>query len=139
MAKILPNEKHPNETVLHGLANESFKLTAKGNYETDNPITIANAEAHPWLTVEYPEPEAQPDAPEDARPVGVAIESGLNQNEEAYSGDTPVTLAADDAAPDYVDSEGEPVDAPATLFDTSDPTDYVDDKGKPVTADEETD
>lgn len=139
MAKISPNEKHPNETVIHGLANEDFKLTAKGVYETDNLVTIAQAESHPWLEVEYDAPEEQPDAPEDADPVGVAIESGLNQNDEAYTGDTPVTLAADKAAPDYVNPEGEPVDAPPSLFAESDPTDYVDEKGKPVVADEETD
>jgi len=114
MAKISPSELHPAETIVHTLANEQFKLTAKGTYETDDPIVISNAEVHPWLNVEYDavEPD-EVDADTDVKPVGTAIDAGENQNEVLYADKVPVTLAADKEAPDYVDDEGEPADAPA--------------------------
>jgi len=114
MAKITASELHPAETVIHTLANEQFKLTAKGTYETDDALVISNAEAHPWLAVEYDavEPE-EADADTDVKPVGVAIDAGENQNEVLYADKIPVTLAADKEAPDYIDEGGEPAEAPA--------------------------
>lgn len=114
MAKITASELHPAETVIHALANVDFKLTAKGTYETDDPIVLSNAESHPWLTVEYDAAEPQEvDADTDVKPVGTAIDAGENQNESLFADRIPVTLAADKEAPDYVDDEGDAAEAPA--------------------------
>ena len=55
MATIVPSKLHPDEEVLHQLAQDSFKLDAGGSYETEDRGVISNAVAHPWLDVEYPD------------------------------------------------------------------------------------
>ncbi len=119
MAKITQGELAPAEKVVYTLANEQFELTAKGSYETDDPIVISNAIAHPWLDVEFDEvaPE-EVDADADVRVVGLAVEAGQDQKDALYADGTPVTLAADDAAPDFVNAEGDAVsekDAPPAV------------------------
>ena len=59
MATIVPSKQHPDEEVLHQLAQDSFKLSAGGSYETDDRAVITNAVAHPWLEVEYPDLEVE--------------------------------------------------------------------------------
>jgi hypothetical protein len=114
MAKITHSELAPAEKVVYTLANEQFELTAKGTHETDDPIVISNAIAHPWLEVEHDAVEADEVADDAARVVGLAVEAGQDQKEALYDDGTPVTLAADDEAPDFVDEEGEEADEPPT-------------------------
>ncbi len=112
MAKITHSELAPAEKVVYTLANEQFELTAKGTYESDDPVVLANAETHPWLAVEYPE-VAPEDAPDEAvQIIGLAVEAGQDQKETLFEGRTPVTLSADDAAPEAVDEEGEATEPP---------------------------
>ena len=59
MATIVPSKQHPDEEVLHQLAQDSFKLDSGGSYETDDRAVISNAIAHPWLEVEYPDLEVE--------------------------------------------------------------------------------
>ena len=59
MATIVPSKLHPDEEVLHQLAQDSFKLGASGSYETEDRAVISNAVAHPWLEVEYPDLEVE--------------------------------------------------------------------------------
>ena len=112
MAKITHSELAPAEKVVYTLANEQFELTAKGTHESDDPIVLSNAEAHPWLSVEHPEVAPDEVADDDVRVVGLAVEAGQDQKEALFDDGTPVTLAADDAAPDFVDDEGKEADAP---------------------------
>lgn len=54
MASIVPNENHPQETILHSLGgSEYFELSAGGSFETDDRDLLSNASIHPWLDVEY--------------------------------------------------------------------------------------
>lgn len=117
MAKITHSELAPAEKVVYTLANEQFELTAKGSYESDDPIVLSNAEVHPWLSVEYPEVAPDEIADDDVRPVGTAIEAGQDQKEVLFADETPVTLAADKKAPDFIDDEGEPAEAPPVIVD----------------------
>lgn len=56
MPRVLPSEAHPDETVRHALGSaEPFDLGPGGVYESDDREVIANATAHPWLTVEFEE------------------------------------------------------------------------------------
>ena len=112
MAKITHSELAPAEKIVYTLANEQFELTAKGTYETDDPTVIGNAEAHPWLSVEYDAVAPEEVADDDVRVVGLAVEAGQDQKEALFDDGTPVTLAADDAAPDFVDEEGDEAEAP---------------------------
>lgn len=49
MAKIVLSEEAPQgEAVTFSLGNESFEAP----YETNNPVVLAGADAHPWLAVE---------------------------------------------------------------------------------------
>lgn len=59
MARILHNDRAPDETVHYTFSGVEFDLggSAKGSFETDNREVLSNAEVHPWLTVEYPERE----------------------------------------------------------------------------------
>lgn len=56
MAKISPNENAPAE-VTYILPTATFDLAEGGSFETDDRTVLADAEAHPWLTVTYPELE----------------------------------------------------------------------------------
>lgn len=105
MATIAPNDLAPADFHFLSLANAELDFSS-GPVETDDPVTIANAESHPWVAVEYPAVE-EADAQDQAAGVEVvhplAIESGLNQNEpvviEDADGDqVAVTLAAADDA-----------------------------------------
>ncbi len=58
MAKIVHSDAAPPGTVHYTFGNVDFDLSGRRSHETDDEVVIANAEAHPWLTVKYPEPEA---------------------------------------------------------------------------------
>lgn len=57
MAKILHSETAPSGTVRYSLANTEFELNGRKSYETIDAAVLTDAEAHPWLRVEYPEVE----------------------------------------------------------------------------------
>jgi hypothetical protein len=102
MATIVPNDSAPADFHHLSLANAELDFSS-GPVESDDPVTISNAEAHPWVFVEYPEAEDTPEA-EVADPIEpLAVDAGLNQNEavtvDAGDGvDFAVTLAAAPAA-----------------------------------------
>lgn len=61
MAKIIPSDLAPDEVVHYSLGAVEFDLGGKSgskSYETDDRAALSNAEAHPWLTVEYDKVEA---------------------------------------------------------------------------------
>lgn len=131
MAKIVPSDVAPSEVVHYSLANADFDLGGSGKgskkaYETDSPAVIANAEAHPWLTVEHdpaaiikgtyretlkPEDDVlsavndhsnDPDVVHAAEVAAfegdpTAIESGKDQDKVVETGGVDETLAADNA------------------------------------------
>ena len=126
MAQIVPNENHPQENILHSLGgSDYFELSPGGSFECDDRFVLSNAEAHPWLDVEYEVVEVEDrseDRPtldpaddalsyeyyvahEDDPPAApaedntaLAVESGLDQTEAVTSDDDKVafTFAADD-------------------------------------------
>jgi len=55
MATITTNDYAPDEKAKYILPLETFDLGPGDSFETTNRNTISNAEAHPWLAVEYPE------------------------------------------------------------------------------------
>lgn len=60
MAKIVPSDNAPSETVHYTFAGAEFDLGGSGKgskraYESTDPTILSNAEAHPWLAVERPE------------------------------------------------------------------------------------
>jgi hypothetical protein len=58
MAKIVHSDAAPSESVHYVFAGVEFDLGGRKKvYETDDAEALANAEAHPWLTVEYEEVE----------------------------------------------------------------------------------
>ncbi len=79
MATIVPSKLHPDEEVVHQLAQDSFKLDAGGSYETDDRAVISNAVVHPWLDVEYADTEIEahyrPDSVEPSKDVLGAAQS----------------------------------------------------------------
>lgn len=130
MAKIVLSEVAPSgEAVSFSLGNcEPFTLggSEKKSYETDDASVLAQAEAHPWLTVEaekvdapqgvFRAPSVKPEddilaaaghkareraaGPEADAPVEehqpVAIEAGLDQDKKVETEGVAQTLAADD-------------------------------------------
>jgi hypothetical protein len=53
MATIVPSKEAPSEDVVYGFAaTDSFTLGPNGSFETDDRQAIAEAQVHPWLTVE---------------------------------------------------------------------------------------
>lgn len=57
MATISHNDLAPNESVHYSLNGVEFDIEGDGTYETTDNEVIANARAHPWLTVEVPQAE----------------------------------------------------------------------------------
>lgn len=57
MATIRPNDNAPSGEVKYIFPTETIDLDSGGTHETDSRAVLAAAEAHPWLTVEYPEVE----------------------------------------------------------------------------------
>jgi hypothetical protein len=58
MAQIVLNDTAPAEAIHFSLAQAEFDLGGKSDaqsYDTTDPIVLANAQAHPWLTVEADE------------------------------------------------------------------------------------
>jgi hypothetical protein len=55
MAKISHSDLAPDEAVHYDLAGVEFDLGGSGgsSFETDDRTVLANAQIHPWLTVEY--------------------------------------------------------------------------------------
>lgn len=53
MATIRPNDNAPAEAVKYIFPTVTFDLAADGSYETTDRDALAQAEAHPWLSVEY--------------------------------------------------------------------------------------
>jgi hypothetical protein len=53
MATIVLSDEAPTDegTLNFSLANAEFEAP----FETNDPVVLAGAEAHPWLSVEYPE------------------------------------------------------------------------------------
>src|SRR4051812_9615905 len=61
MAKIVPSDLAPDEAVHYSLGAVEFDLGGKSDakaYETHDRSVLSNAEAHPWLEVEYDAVEA---------------------------------------------------------------------------------
>ncbi len=54
MATISQNDLAPAEKVTYAFNGVEFELEGEGTYETTDNELIANARAHPWLTVEVP-------------------------------------------------------------------------------------
>lgn len=125
MPTISHSELAPDEPVRYLLGQAEFQLDGRTkNYETDDADVVLNAEAHPWLTVTYPEVElvegayveqvAREDDPlsalnsiandpaevrkiEEAKRAAVApvaIDASLDQSESVEVGDTAVTIEA---------------------------------------------
>lgn len=59
MATIRPNDNAPAEEMKVILPTATFDLSQGGTYETDDRNVLADAEAHPFLTVEHPEQDAE--------------------------------------------------------------------------------
>jgi hypothetical protein len=58
MAKIVPSDEAPNETVLFALAGtEPFELDAGGSLDDPSREQVVEAEVHPWLDVVYDQEE----------------------------------------------------------------------------------
>lgn len=124
MPKIVLSDKAPKSAkrLTFSVAGaEPFEAP----FETDSPIALANAAAHPWLEVEYDEaavvdpPSYKPDvdptkdrqsiqfagkvkevpAEDDVDDTPLAVEAGLDQNKEVTEGDVALTVAADDDTP----------------------------------------
>lgn len=57
MATIRPNDIAPSEEVKYILSTDTFDLAAGGSVESTDRKILTDAEAHPWLKVEYPETE----------------------------------------------------------------------------------
>lgn len=55
MATIRPNDNAPDEQVKYCLGNVDFDLGPGDGYETENRTVMADASAHPWLSVEIPQ------------------------------------------------------------------------------------
>lgn len=53
MAKIVANENAPSEESVYSVPGAEFSLAQGGSYETDDRDVLVEAEAHPWLLVEY--------------------------------------------------------------------------------------
>lgn len=64
MAKIVKSKDAPEGDVKVSVGPFSFKLDDSdgGAYETDEAAIIEAAESHPYLAVEYGEPDADPKA-----------------------------------------------------------------------------
>lgn len=146
MATIRPNDHAPSDEVTYTLPGATFELAPGGSYESDDRVVLSDAEAHPWLEVEYPvlvdESESResrsvpyeddalsapnslafdPDAVAKAHADEVvtnptAIDSGLDQGEPAESGDGRVATSL--ASADEVEAV-EPAPAPAPSWTSS--------------------
>jgi hypothetical protein len=72
MAKIVLSDDAPNEAIHFSLAQVEFDLggkSDKGAFETSDPVVLADAAAHPWLSVERDAEDVyQPSAPSFLRP-----------------------------------------------------------------------
>jgi hypothetical protein len=55
MAAIVPSDLAPEEQVHYSFAGAEFDLAPGGSFETADRTILTNAEAHPWLDVDYPE------------------------------------------------------------------------------------
>ena len=53
MATIRPNSNAPDGEAKYILPTATFDLAAGGSFETDDRVALADAEAHPWLEVDY--------------------------------------------------------------------------------------
>lgn len=71
MAKITLSDLAPSEAVHFSFAEGDFTLGGKSDaksYESDDRALLSNAEAHPWLQVEYDEGDAAPVYPDTTLP-----------------------------------------------------------------------
>jgi DsbC/DsbD-like thiol-disulfide interchange protein len=59
MATIITNEHAPKEEATYILPTATFDLAQGGSYETDDRRVLSDAEAHPWLEVEYAAEETE--------------------------------------------------------------------------------
>lgn len=112
MALIVPSELAPAEEVSFSFADGDLTLDGGGSYETDNRGLLAEAIAHPWLSVEYDEAEVavatyRPDsvAPEDDPLSAVNSEAfdveAIKRDREAVLGDKDgISVLAVDAGLD---------------------------------------
>lgn len=126
MAKIVLSEAAPQEPVRFGLSSVDFDLKPGGSFETEDRQAIGDAEAHPWLSVEYDEalqieptfrdahvraeddplraensrafdPEQiKADAPEEEAVRPLAVDAPRDQSEAEVEGGVAVTLEADE-------------------------------------------
>lgn len=117
MATISHSDLAPSEKVHYSLAGGEFDLTAKGSYETDDELLISNAQAHPWLKVDFPAPADDDSGDEVAVEFPrTNIDAGLDQKVAEWEGEggavpTATTLAADDEQGDepIVVDDDEPI------------------------------
>lgn len=111
MAKIVPSDNAPSETVHYSFAGVEFDLGGSGKgskraYETDDPAVLGNANTHPWLTVEYPVVE----------PVSGAYVEQLKPEDDALSAvndsaNDPEAVRAAEAAKAGTDADPVAIDA----------------------------
>lgn len=113
MAKILSSEAAPSEKVHYTFGTVEFDLggNAKQSFETNDRDALANAEAHPWLTVEREQVELVSGSyveqlkPEDDHLTAVGAEIDANDPDEVRKAeeakaDTHVEPVALDAGED---------------------------------------
>jgi len=109
MSKIVHSDVAPADAEVFSLGQgPTVKITKSGSYATTDPVEIANAMAHPWLSVVPDKTEAEQPlwyptlAPEDD--VLSAVNSKANDPKE-------VKKARAAAEADFNDSVGAPIDA----------------------------
>lgn len=149
MATIRPNDHAPSEEVKYVLPSATFDLASDGVYTTDDRRVLSDAEVHPWLEVEYPPADELSQTREsrsvpyeedalsavnsvafdtdevakarleenDTEPT--AIESGLDQGEEAESGDGRVATSLASVEDVAAEAAPEPVTTPTPSWTQS--------------------
>lgn len=126
----------PSEALRLNLATVSFELDGpSAYYETEEQDVIANALAHPWLEVDFPEVDPNVDAPVEEVPVELSpipffdVESGevVDNPDEPEATSDPVDPNPDvvnpdpDATPDPVDPNPDPEQPVVTEPDEQEP------------------
>ncbi len=107
MAKIVATDVAPQEEIEYALVGESFTLS-DGSYETDDRDVLVEAEAHPWLSVEWDRDESGEGTyrPDTVAPEDDALSSQNTEafDPEAIARDREAVLGTSDAAPLAVES-----------------------------------
>lgn len=122
MATIRTNDHAPDEEAKYILPLETFDLGPGDSFETENRNTISNAEAHPWLEVEYPEfPELG----------GVGREAGsVAPEDDVLSEENSLAFDREQIAKDNAEAQ---VTAPVAIEAGLDQGESIDQRGVAVT------